>query len=162
MFRKIKFALILATFAGLCGCGFMSDDLSGEFEGTTRLSRVYYNSDIADPLKTGTGRISFPFPSTLRFGSNTPLPDCNLALIETSETEYSIDFSTQYKGESNDGNGCQALLAGSPAFRADIYKGKLRREANGDIVVKVEFQPRDSTGSTLYELEFRGSKKGWF
>lgn len=162
MLRKIKFALILTMFAGLFGCGFMSDELSGEFEGTTRVSRIYYGSEVSDTLKTGTGRISFPHSSTLRLGSNTALPDCNLSIIKR-DTDYWIDTGTQFVGETNDGNGCKASLTGDKAAKVDIYHGTMTEEKDGELVVKINFQPRDvPTGTMMYQLEFRGSKKGWF
>lgn len=152
---------MLIVFVLICSSACSSGELSGEYEGTVKLSRIYYNSDDPDLIKSETGRISFPSARTLRFGSGTPLPDCNLEVNMFSDTEFTLNYGVQFKGETNDGRGCEAVVADSRA-RVEINHATMKGDVNGEIVIKVNFEPRDSDGASNYQVEFNGKKKGWF
>ena len=133
MLEKIKSVITAALLVGLTSCG-GGDSLSGEMEGTTKLSRIYYGSDASVEIAGGKGTVSFPSATMLRFGANTPLPDCNLGFTQNGENSYGVDWGMQYKGESNDGHGSQFSLPGAAPGRVDIYDAKLKRDAESGIV----------------------------
>lgn len=161
MIGKIKVAFLIAAVVALNACGFSSDKLSGEYEGTMKLSKTYYGSDSSDMFASGTGEISFPYRDRLRFGRETPLPGCNLSINEIGESEYQITSMTQFKGESNDGQGCKAVILADLEVPVSV-EGSIKLAANGEVVVRAFLSRRDSTDNNPYELLFRGRKKGWF
>ncbi|MGB7070249.1 MAG: hypothetical protein WBD22_12210 [Pyrinomonadaceae bacterium] len=161
MKRKIKLGFVTAAFVALIACGFSSDKTSGVFEGTMKLSKVNYGSNTPDIFDSGLGDIRFPSRDRLRFGANTPLPDCNLSISKTQDSAYQITSMTQFKGESNDGKGCQAVIfSGSemPVF----VEGSVKLAASGEVVVTAFLYREDSPDTNSYEIQFRGRKKGWF
>ena len=165
MFGKIKSGFVLAAAVGLgVACGYDYDWMKGDFEGTTKLSKIYYGSGSPpETVSSGEGRINFAFPFRPKLGISTPVPDCSLNFLsEVNEDQYYLDPSSAYKGSSNDGKGCEALMAPGVATRIEFLQGSMKREKDGEVVMKLKFIPKDSTGATQYEFEFRGRKKGWF
>ena len=142
------------------GCG-SSSGPSGEFEGTTKLSRVYYGTERADLIGGGSGDAQFRSYDMFRFGKTTSLPDCSVSITELKEDEWIITGSTQFRGESNDGQGCRARLLSDLEFPATV-EGKIKRTADGGIEVKAVFYRRDSPDSGQFRLDFAGEQKGWF
>ena len=150
---------VLAVTVG--GCSGSSSGPSGRYEGTTMLSRVYYASDLKDPIGSGSGEVEFPFHDSFRFGSTTPLPDCRVSIAKLTEDEFLITGVTQMRGEFNDGQGCRAKLPPDLEIPV-IVEGKIYLNAGGQVRVRAYISRRDSPDSGSYELEFRGNRKGWF
>ena len=156
--NRLILAFVLVTVG--VGCGGSSDGPTGQFEGSTRLSRIYHGSELKDLLGGGSGEVEFRSHDSFRFGSTTPLPDCNVSISPMKNDEYLITSVTQFRGEMNDGQGCRARLLSDLEIPASV-EGKITRNAEGELVVKAIFYPRDAPDSGQYELEFRGTKKGW-
>lgn len=165
MLRVIKSALILILTVGLTACGYDYDWMKGEFAGTTRVTRIDGTTRLEN-VSSGEGRINFKIPFYARLGGGTPLPDCNVQFASETEPDkyFLTDVGSEYRGESNDGKGCQARLGTSgETVPIEIYRGKMRREPDGLMVMNLEFRVKGATGTGgQYEFEFRGSKKGWF
>lgn len=163
MFRKIKFALILAAFAGLCACGYSYDWMSGDFEGKTKITRIDGTTKLAT-ISSGEGRINFKVPFYARLGGNTPLPNCNVQFAsQLEEYKYSLtDMGREYQGETNDGRGCKAFLTtGARATEIEFFSGEMTRDESGEVVMNLRFREKDATGTSgQYEFEFRGRKAG--
>ncbi len=168
MLRKIKFGLILAAFVALNACN-SYDWMDGDFEGTTKITSIDGTTKL-DTVSTGNGRISFKVPLYARLGSNTPLPDCNVHFTFDYGEDYKYyltDIGSEYQGEANSYGGCKAFITPSGATGAatdiEIYRGKMRRETDGEVIINLEFRVKGATGTGgQYEFEFRGRKKGWF
>lgn len=166
--RKIKFALILAAFITLNACGNSYDWMNGEFEGTTKIMSIDGTTKL-DTVSTGNGRINFKLPLYARLGSNTPLPDCNVHFTFDNEDYkyYLNEIGGEYQGEANGGGGCKGFItpsgASGVATNIEVYRGKMRREPDGEVIMNLEFRVKGATGTGgQYEFEFRGRKKGWF
>ena len=165
MLTKFKTVIILAAFVALCACGYDYDWMSGEFEGTTKITSVEGSEISNETVSTGNGRINFKIPFYARLGSNTSVPDCNLHFnSETEPYKYRlVERNSAYQGESNDGKGCKAFLTTGVATDIEFYQGKMRRETDGEVIMTLRFQVKGATGTSgQYEFEFRGRKKGWF
>ena len=166
MLRKIKLGLILAALVGLCACGTDYDWWSGELEGTSKISQIYSSGSAAQIVSPQQkGKLIFKAPFSLKLGTDTQLPDCSLSFSAGDvDIKHKVSgFDRAFKGDTNNGKGCQAFLTSATPTEIETYHSEVTRDDKGEVTLKINFRPIGATGTSgQYEFEFRGTKKGWF
>lgn len=166
MMRKIKFTVVLGVFIALCACGYDYDwVVDTEYEGTTKIiEKPSYDSQPSIVVSPQSGRIEFKTYGTLKLGDLTPIPDCTISFSggDIDSAHKLSGFDRAFKGDTNSGEGCEALLSTGVKTKIEFFNTEVTRSDNGEITVNLKFRPRGSVGDTLYEFEFQGRKKGWF
>ena len=159
------FLLTLAGLAGLSACGSDYDWWSGELEGASRINAVYSSGGAGEIIvPEQAGKLQFKSPFALKLGMTTPLPDCYVSFSagDVDIAHQVSGFDRAFKGDTNSGKGCEALLGSGKPVEVDIYHAVVKRDDNGNVTLTINFRPTGSTGSSNYEFVFRGRKKGWF
>ena len=165
MLTKIKFSFILAALCTLAACDSHGYDwMSGSFGGTSKLSsKSDFYSSSSTAIETKTGSFSFDATGFFTLGDDTPLPGCHLQVSVTGyDDKFQLtDLNRAYKGSSQDMQGCLAQINGRSA-RVDINTGWITRDKNGDTILNLTFQKRDSPSEPILEYELRARKTSWF
>jgi hypothetical protein len=156
----MKQGTLALLFAGMIVTMSCSSGPASDYEGTATLKRE--NDGLnTPPISSTSARLSFS-GSRIRLSSAAPVPDCTIEASLQEGESYFLSGSTAYRGDSNDGSGCRALLspAAGTAASIDIFDGAMTIK-DGSARVKLRFTGRGSS-YPVYEMEFTGRKAGWF
>lgn len=161
--RLLVIAVIIVCLGMMSACGDQDSRMSGTFEGTSKVTRKSSYSSSPETVSTGKGTVTFKLLETLRLDDNMPLPNCNIRFRYETEAKEYRDTMQEFTGkDNNDGNGCKAISGTASSFNIRIINAKLSQGDKGEIILLVVYEAKDLPGGSPFELEFRGTKKGWF
>ena len=166
MLKKIQFIFISAALCMFAACDSHDYDwMSGSYGGASKLSSKSdaYSTTAGTVVESKTGSFSFDALGFFTLGDDTPLPGCHLTVSVTGyDGKFQLtDLNRAYKGSSQDMQGCLAQINGRSA-RVDINNGWITRDKNGDTILNLTFQKRDSPSEPILEYELRARKTSWF
>ncbi|HEY0429800.1 MAG TPA: hypothetical protein VGC76_18600 [Pyrinomonadaceae bacterium] len=131
---------------------------------------VDYNNELftgnAD-LQLTTGLVPH-----LRFGKNTPLPDCAISFYEgETKPEYSgppdMEYHQNYEknphtGETDDGKDCRGVInKGEPPANISISIASVVVSQSGNFNVEIKYSPVGDAKTERWFIMSSG-QKGWF
>jgi hypothetical protein len=169
MNKTIKSILLLAVFALFCAA--CADkrigEMSNSYEGRTKIiveSSAYSSDNIMVSL--GFGGFNFTTYDSIKLTSDSPLPDCNLKIggqIDEGKAKYFVIGTSAYKGDNNDSLGCMGEVEKKQMKRVEVTGGTIERDkTSGDVILIVNYKPKDSESEVNYEMHMTAHKKGWF